>query len=79
MQIGLIAQELEKVYPELVDTDSQGFKSVQYSKLVAILIEGMKEQQQQINALQHKVKEIDELKAEVEVIKAHMLGTSVVK
>ncbi len=79
LQIGLIAQELEEVYPELVDTDTEGFKSVQYSKLVAVLIEGMKEQQLQINALQEKVKEIDTLKAEVDSIKAHLLGTSVVK
>lgn len=79
LQIGLIAQELEKVYPELVDADTEGFKSVQYSKLVAVLIEGIKEQQEQINELQSKVKEIDTLKAEVEAIKAHILGTSVVK
>ena len=50
-QIGLIAQELEKVIPELVHTDNEGYKSVSYDKLTAILIEAVKEQQEQINAL----------------------------
>jgi hypothetical protein len=51
-QIGLIAQELEKVYPELVNTDEEGYKSVDYSKLVAVLIEAVKEQQVEIKSLQ---------------------------
>ena len=66
-QIGLIAQELELVYPELVNTDAEGFKSVDYSKLVAVLIEAVKEQQNEINSLQVQVSQqgtqMDELKA----------------
>ncbi|MEM8997414.1 MAG: tail fiber domain-containing protein [Acidobacteriota bacterium] len=50
-QLGLIAQEVEKVYPELVGTDGRGFKFVRYQKLVAPLIEAVKEQQSQIDAL----------------------------
>ena len=42
-QIGVIAQELELVYPELVNTDAEGFKSVDYSKLTPIIIEAVKE------------------------------------
>lgn len=49
--IGLIAQEVEKVVPELVDTDDKGYKSVQYSHLVALLVEAIKEQQIQIEQL----------------------------
>ena len=42
-QIGVIAQEVEKVYPELVKTDSKtGFKAVAYDHLVAPLIEAVK-------------------------------------
>lgn len=41
--IGLIAQEVEKVLPEIVETDSEGYKSVSYNKLVGLLIEGIKE------------------------------------
>lgn len=42
-QVGLIAQDLEKVYPEVVRTDSKtGYKSVAYDHLVAPLIEAFK-------------------------------------
>ena len=43
-QIGVIAQQVEQVLPELVDTDAQGYKSVNYIGLVPVLIEGMKQQ-----------------------------------
>lgn len=54
--IGLIAQDVEKTYPEVVSADSKGLKAVDYGKLVAVLIEAVKEQQ----------KQIDELKAQLE-------------
>jgi trimeric autotransporter adhesin len=41
-QIGVIAQEVEKVYPEVVDTNQDGFKSVNYPALVAPMIEAVK-------------------------------------
>ncbi|MBC7742004.1 MAG: tail fiber domain-containing protein [Bdellovibrionaceae bacterium] len=41
-QIGVIAQEVEKVFPEVVDTGKDGFKSVNYPALVAPLIEAVK-------------------------------------
>ena len=42
-QIGVIAQEVEKIYPQLVHTNEDGYKSVAYSNLVAPLIEAVKE------------------------------------
>lgn len=55
--IGLIAQDVEKVYPELVATDKEtGLKSVEYGNLVAPLIEAIKEQQRQIDLLKAEVK-----------------------
>lgn len=52
MQYGLIAQDVEKVFPELVKKiDAKGYKGLDYVKLVPILIEAIKEQQQQINEL----------------------------
>jgi hypothetical protein len=51
MQYGLIAQEVEKVLPELVATDSEGWKSIEYSHLVPILLEAIKEQQELIKDL----------------------------
>jgi hypothetical protein len=50
-QIGIIAQELEKILPELVTTGTDGYKSVSYEKLTPVLIEAIKEQQKQIEEL----------------------------
>ena len=58
-QIGLIAQELEKVFPELVKTDEKGNKAISYEKLSVILLKSIQEQQQQIDDLK---KEIESLK-----------------
>ncbi|WP_395300451.1 tail fiber domain-containing protein [Enterobacter sp. ECC-175] len=52
--VGLIAQDVEKVYPELVKTKDD-VKQVDYQKLVAPLIEAVREQQEQINALKADV------------------------
>lgn len=40
---GLIAQEVEKVMPELVTEDEQGFKAVNYSKLPLLTLQAVKE------------------------------------
>jgi hypothetical protein len=47
LQTGLIAQEVEKILPELVKTDEEGFKSVNYIGLVPHLIEAIKELKQE--------------------------------
>jgi hypothetical protein len=53
--IGVIAQEVEEVLPELVTTRDNGYKAVRYEKIVALLIEAIKEQQTQINSLTDKL------------------------
>jgi len=50
-QIGVIAQDLERYFPELVHTDRDGYKTVDYPKLSAVLIQGIKEQQAEIKEL----------------------------
>lgn len=57
---GFIAQEVEKVLPEIIQTENtpEGYKSVQYDKVVALLVEAMKEQQKQINSLRSQVKKL---------------------
>ncbi len=57
-QIGFIAQELEQEYPELVYTDEKGFKSVAYDKMTAVLLQAIKEQQNQINALTEEINKL---------------------
>ena len=54
-EIGVIAQEIEEVLPELVFESQDGVKSVAYQNMVAILIEAIKEQQEQINELKDRL------------------------
>jgi len=54
-KIGLIAQEVEPVLPETVDTADDGYKSVRYANIVAVLIEAIKEQQEMIENLKLKI------------------------
>ena len=63
-QIGLIAQQVEKVYPQLVSTGSGGYKSVHYGNVVAILIEAIKQQQQQIKSQQQQIDKLNRLVVE---------------
>ena len=60
-KIGLLAQDIEKVFPELV-SESNGIKSVNYQGLVPVLINALKEQQNEIEILKQQQSEIDELK-----------------
>lgn len=41
-QIGFIAQDVEPLFPEVVETDKKGFKSMVYSNLIAPLVEAVK-------------------------------------
>lgn len=65
-QIGLIAQDVEKVLPELVHTDKEGYKSVSYDKITAVLIEAVKEMKAEHQA------QIERLEAEIAQLKAQL-------
>ncbi len=56
-EIGFIAQDLEKIYPELVNTNDEGYKSVQYSHMVPVLLEAIKEQQ---GLIEHLTRRLDD-------------------
>ena len=64
--VGVIAQELETVLPEAVETGEDGYKSVDYNNITPLLIEAMKEQQEQIETLKS---DKAELKKEVEELR----------
>jgi hypothetical protein len=51
IQDGFIAQDIEKVLPELVHKGADGYKAVDYIQLIPFLVEAIKEQQAQINSL----------------------------
>jgi trimeric autotransporter adhesin len=58
--IGVIAQDIETTFPEAVKTDENGYKAVNMNTLTAILLQAIKDQQKQIDALKT---EIEKLKA----------------
>jgi len=56
----MIAQEVEKVLPELVFVNNvDGYKGINYAEMSAVLVEAIKEQQQQIEAEKAKNKELE--------------------
>lgn len=54
--IGVIAQQLEKVLPEVVATRKDGIKAVKYDRIVALLIEGIKELSNRLEVLENTKK-----------------------
>ena len=58
-QIGFSAQEVEKMYPEMVQTDANGYKAIDYSRLTPVLVEAVKEQQKEIEVLKAKMERLE--------------------
>lgn len=60
-ELGFIAQEVEKVLPEVVikDKTPDEYRSVKYDKVVALLVEAIKEQQSQIDSLTIQVNKLN--------------------
>ena len=89
-QIGVIAQEVEAIYPEFVHTNDEGYKSVNYSQMVAVLIEAVKELDAKVANLEsenmelkaalasNESDELESLKSEIESIK-RMLTSPIVE
>jgi uncharacterized small protein (DUF1192 family) len=76
-QIGVIAQEVEKIFPELVKTDAEGYKSVAYDRLGVIAISAIKQQQLEIEKLQNTIDALQvenarlkSMQAEIDQLKA---------
>ena len=54
-QLGMLAQEVESTLPELVSTDKQGYKSIDYTKLTPILVEAVKELKAENESLRQRL------------------------
>jgi hypothetical protein len=54
---GVLAQDVEKVFPELVENNMSGYKTVNYQELVPLMLAKMKNMQEQIDELKEKIKE----------------------
>ena len=66
--IGIIAQEVEAVFPDLVHTDpNTGLKSVQYPNLIAPMIEAIREQQSTISEQKSKIDDLETRLHRIEV------------
>lgn len=58
-QIGVLAQEVQKVFPQLVRVDDKGILGVNYVQLVPVLLTAIKEQQKEIDELREKIEKIE--------------------
>jgi hypothetical protein len=58
--MGVIAQDVERVFPQLVETDEQGYKRVDYNGLIAPLIEAVKELDDRLRAVEARLGQQDE-------------------
>lgn len=58
-QIGFMAQTVEKVLPELVATDENGYKAINYAQMAPVLAEAIKELNEKVVTLEKKIKELE--------------------
>jgi hypothetical protein len=58
---GFIAQEMEKVIPGVVDTNKDGYKSIEYGQLVSLGIGSIQEQQKRIDSILERINKLKEL------------------
>ena len=58
--MGVIAQDVERVFPQLVDTDEQGYKRVDYNGPIAPLIEAVKELDDRLRAVEARLDQREE-------------------
>ena len=56
--LGVIAQEIEHILPEVVSENKNGSKTVSYNHIIAVLIEAIKEQQKIIDDINQKIKKL---------------------
>ena len=63
---GLIAQEVEKIYPEMVTTDRDGYKAVDYGKLQYVLLGALQEEHAKVEVLDAKVADLEHRLARLE-------------
>ncbi|RAJ20584.1 tail fiber domain-containing protein, partial [Pedobacter cryoconitis] len=66
-QLGVIAQDIEKIIPEAVTKDKKGYLSVSYTTLIPVLIEAIKEQQIQISSRDKRLKILEEVQKKQQV------------
>jgi hypothetical protein len=56
--IGLIAQEVKEIVPDIVSSDDTGYLGIKYTNIIGLLVEAIKEQQVQINTLKKQIEKL---------------------
>ena len=74
LQMGVVAQEVQAVMPELINERNDGYLSVNYSGMSGVLIEAIKEQQKELDV---KTKTIEILRTEIENIKTAIIDAGI--
>jgi len=69
-EIGIVAQELEAVFPELVSGPEDGYKSVDYNKLTAVLVEALKELKLENDDLKRRLEALEKMVGQQQVASA---------
>lgn len=59
LQYGFIAQEIEQVYPHLVNTSSDGYKSVNYIQVIPLLVKELQESQAKLKDLEGRLEKLE--------------------
>jgi hypothetical protein len=65
--MGFLAQDVEKLFPEVVYTNGNGLKGIAYTELIPVIVEAMKEQQSIIEKLTDKIETLESNKLENKV------------
>jgi hypothetical protein len=71
-QIGLIAQEVQKEFPELVSKGPDGMLSVAYPKFSAVLLKGLHEQQYTIDSLEVRIQRLEESQKDIDELRERL-------
>ncbi|MDA3881223.1 MAG: tail fiber domain-containing protein [Prolixibacteraceae bacterium] len=67
---GFLAQDLEKIYPDMIFTDEKGVKSIFYTELIPVLLEAVKAQQAEIESQNKQLLAIEKRLAKLELKKS---------
>ncbi len=71
-QMGFIAQEVESVFPQLVTAGPDGYKAVNYTAIIPVVVEAVKAQQKQLDQLKADIAKRDEMNADLKAALAEL-------
>jgi len=76
-QIGFIAQDMERIIPEVVHTSKDGYKSISYDKLSVLLVEAIKELYSENKKLKEKIDSFENIERRIAILEKSFLSNSI--